>query len=846
MVWLLAGITGVAIGGLTTWWYLRVRKEAVGPALEKGALGTRWLEHSRQLVLVSDEHGVILTASPTVEKVLLSLGKRVGRSTFLNLFSKADRDWWRSRVTPETFSSDARVMQVDVPGDTRHAVLVQVDSLDKRRRLVHLIDLKPYTRLAEHHLQLLEVDSLALAQMPYGVLVVRSGLVRFVNPAFRRMFSLEAAAVEGKEWNHIFHQQALDALLKVNKAAKPAKSQQHELELARSSGKKFWCQVHWCALPGSGEGENFLAYFRDASDQRAFARHLQQAAVVFASSSDAISIIDQHKRVKLVNNAFCSMTGFRNEEIIGRNAMLLGAEQKDIKQLEKIWAIVESKGAWQGEVWKRRRDGSRYPEWMSVTAVRSKSGEVTEYVVIANDMTERKQAEDRIRYQANFDPLTDLPNRNLFMDRLRQGIERAKRDRTLLAVLFIDLDRFKYINDSFGHGVGDLLLVKVAEILKGCVRTSDTIARFGGDEFAIILSPVYGARNAGRVAANILERLSRPIDLDGYEAVTGGSIGVSLFPTDGGDAETLVKNADSAMYRAKERGRNTYQFYTEEMQQNAQRRILMERDLRAALADESLDLVFQPQLSCKTGSVGGMEVLMRWANGEHGLIPPSVFISLAEDTGLIVPMGRWILLEACEQYMSWHREGIAPPQLAVNVSPRQFKDKSFVTMVSDVIAETGISPFALELEITESMLMEDHEFALSVLQQLRSLGLKLSIDDFGTGYSSLAYLREFPMDTVKIDQSFIKHVDSKEDDAAIVRAIVNLGHTLNMKVVAEGVETEEQLALLKEFGVDYIQGYYFAKPMSAKLCKTFLQSRVQRGGFLSENQPINQPDTPGS
>jgi diguanylate cyclase (GGDEF)-like protein/PAS domain S-box-containing protein len=812
------------------------KKKKFEKTLSKNGLAEQHLAFA-----VSDRNGMLTYSNEAFLK-LFGATKDSNQLSILPLLAKPDRSWWREEISQTGFVEAERVCNPELKNTAAasHIYLQVNQSEESTKRVVIANDFSSFYRINEHLRSIMEQTSQLSSVAPFGMLLENKGIVLQVNQAFCEMFGTEKKSMMGTRW--------LDTIPQLSSRIIHKALQQHtkdenfimELELEGSNNRKFWCNLHINEVTESATGNHIRCwYFDDASAQKSSSKRLKQSAVVFEASSDAIMIVDNKRKVKMVNSAFCTMTGFDSSEIQGRSPQILGAERKDIQFLEKVWSLAEKKGEWQGEVWKRRKSGERYPEWLSITAVKNKEGDTEDLVAISSDMTTRKQAENRIRYQANYDPLTDLPNRNLFMDRLRQGINRAKREGTMLALLFIDLDRFKYINDSFGHAVGDKLLIKVASLLKDCVRSSDSIARFGGDEFAIILSPIYGSENASRVSTLILERLGQPIDLDGYEVVSEGSIGISLFPNDGATEELLVKNADTAMYRAKERGRNTYQFFTEEMQRSAQERVLMERDLRAAVKNDQLSLAFQPQMDCSNGTVGGLEVLMRWKNGNKGNISPAVFIALAEDTGMIVQMGTWILKKACEQFVKWKALGLSPNYLAVNVSTRQFRTKNFIDVVKQILNETGMLASELELELTESMLMEDREFARKLLLKLRGLGLKLSIDDFGTGYSSLSYLKKFPLNNLKVDQSFVKDLQNA-DNASIVKAIVDLGHTLDMQIIAEGVETEQQLNKLGEFGVDFIQGYYFSKPLTAELCEKFLKKKLESPDIKSYQSKTKQ------
>ena len=667
-------------------------------------------------------------------------------------------------------------------------------------------------------------QSLILDNTNMGLALIKDKKIVRANNAMGDLLGRYTASMLNQPWYQIFHlnsdHELLDDIIHVLSSQS---SYDTEIKLKRDDDSSFWCRLN--ARPASRDGvsSGIIVSLKDASRQRDRDDELRKAAVVFEASSDSIMVLDADGLIRMVNSAFTKMTGFTEEDIVGKSPRLLRANREEEKRYDAMWQTVLRKGHWRGELWRRKKSGEKYPEWASITAVRDSNEQVLEYVIIGSDMSERKYAEDRILYQANYDQLTNLPNRNLFMDRLHQSLQRVHREETLLALLFIDLDRFKNINDSLGHSAGDKLLKKISLVMRRSLRESDTIARFGGDEFAVILSPVYGPKNASRVAQTLLETLSQPIDLDGYKAIIGASIGISMYPADGNTEEELVKHADTAMYRAKESGRNNYQFFTEEMQEAAKKRLLMENDLRDAIERQELYLVYQPQIDSKSGALAGAEVLVRWKNQDRGMVSPSEFIYLAEDTGLIVPIGEWVLRPACLQYRRWQKAGVAPPYLAINVSGRQFKMDGFSQSVFQVLEETGLESKYVELELTESFLMDDQEFAINTLQELKDMGFQLSIDDFGTGYSSLSYLKKFPIDRLKIDRSFVVEIETNEEDRAIIRAIIDLAHTLNIHVIAEGVEEEYQAEMLKRMGCDIIQGFYYSQPIDGVEFTLYLQ-----------------------
>ena len=447
------------------------------------------------------------------------------------------------------------------------------------------------------------------------------------------------------------------------------------------------------------------------------------------------------------------------------------------------------------------------------------------------NMAERETAEEAMAHQAQHDWLTNLPNRTLLMDRIGQAIETSRRNGTRLAVQFLDLDGFKHINDSLGHAIGDKVLQSVAKRLLGCVRTSDTVARMGGDEFVVVLSEVAHARDAGVKAKKILDALSAPHGLDQYSVSITASIGVTTYPNDGQDAEILVKNADLAMYRAKEKGPNNYQFFERGMNVRAMERQWIEASLRHALERDEFVLHYQPKINLKTGEITGVEALIRWQHPDRGLVLPLQFISVAEDCGLMLPIGRWVLRESCKQAQAWQDAGLRPIEMAVNVSSVEFRSEDFLEGVKTILKDTRLEPRYLELELTESVLMRHVEFTAPALQKLKAMGVRLAIDDFGTGYSSLSYLKQFPIDSLKVDQSFVREIAAETDDATIVNAVINMSRGLKHRVIAEGVETAEQVEFLQAHGCDEGQGYYFGRPVPApefaKLLETGISVTMQ-------------------
>ena len=480
-----------------------------------------------------------------------------------------------------------------------------------------------------------------------------------------------------------------------------------------------------------------------------------------------------------------------------------------------MWATLRSAGRWQGEIWNRRKNGEVFPEWLSISPVTNEQGEVTNYVGVFADITTIKESERQLLHLAHHDPLTGLPNRLLFSARLEHALQQARRVPATIGLLFLDLDRFKNVNDSLGHALGDELLTQAAHRLRSCVRQQDTVARLGGDEFIVILQNLSDARDAGAVAEKILEALQQPFALTGHEVTVTASIGISLHPDDGQEGDTLLRNADAAMYRAKERGNNSYAYYTPELTAIVRERFDLENNLRRALERDEFQLFYQAQVSAADGRIVGAEALLRWQHLELGLVTPDKFIPLAEETGLIQPIGEWVLRTACAQARQWRSWGLPPVRLAINLSGQQITPEFINDKLELLLGEAQLEPSSLEFEITESFVMKHPEQAVQVLDRLRTLGISLAIDDFGSGYSSLGYLKRLPVHKLKIDQSLVRDIPSDPNDEAIARAVIALGHSLGLTVIAEGVENAMQGEFLRAEGCDEFQGFYYGRPIPA-------------------------------
>ena len=536
------------------------------------------------------------------------------------------------------------------------------------------------------------------------------------------------------------------------------------------------------------------------------------------ASVNAIVITDCAKEdnpIEYVNPAFERITGYSRDEAIGRNCRFLQGQDNDQPGLESIRAAVREQCEGHAVIRNYRKDGSLFWNELFVAPVRDKAGKVTHFIGVQNDITEAKSNEEQLEYQAQHDALTGLANRPLFADRASQGIVHAQRFDRQMAIMLLDLDRFKLINDSFGHAPGDALLQTIAARLTRCVKQSDTVSRFGGDEFALIITEIDNADDVLHIVTRILDEIAKPMMYQEHELYVTASIGISLYPKDGNNGDSLLKNADIAMYRAKATGRNGFQFYAQKMHERAMEYVKLETRLRHALQREEFLVHYQPKLNLATGQLAGAEALIRWQRPESGLVSPTLFIPLAEETGLIVPIGTWTLKIVCTQIKAWQSVGLSPVRIAVNFSARQFRQKNLVPLIAGILQKTGIEPQYLEVEVTESMLMDDPDEAVAIMRELHRLGLKLSLDDFGTGYSCLSCLQRFPIDKLKIDQSFVRDITANPERAAITTSIITLAHALKLKVIAEGVENQDQLDFLRNEQCDEIQGNYFSPPLTA-------------------------------
>lgn len=653
--------------------------------------------------------------------------------------------------------------------------------------------------------------------MVEGVLIADVEKRNFMgaNAAARSMFGYSGEEFLAMSISDIHPQETLTEVFRLFGEMAEGRRQVSENVLCRGKGGRLFYADIGVRHVVFGGRPCLIGFFRDITERKKTEDRLRLAAKFFASSNEAIVITDPSASILDVNDAYSTITGYRKEEVVGRNPRIMKSGRHDAAFYREFWRGLIEEGQWQGEIWDRRKSGEIFPKWLSVSAVRDEKGGTTHYVGFFSDITVFKQTEERLKYIAHYDTLTGLPNRFLFQDRLGQEIARAQRTGLMVALFFLDLDRFKAINDTLGHHAGDILLIEIAGRLRGCIREIDTVARLGGDEFTVILPDMSGAHGTIAVAKKMIEAVSLPVTIEGHEVFVTVSIGITFYPTDGTALDELTKNADTAMYHAKEMGKNNFQFFTPEMNANIFEQLSLESGLRHALEREEFVLHYQPRVELKSGRIAGMEALVRWSHPELGMLLPPRFIPIAEETGLIIPLGEWILKEALREAEGWMKRGAGPFRIAVNFSSRQFSE-DLPKMVGRAIEYAGISPESVEVELTESIIMGNIESAAGILRELKEMKVRIAIDDFGTGYSSLNYLKKLPVDILKIDQSFIKDISLDPREDAIVAMIIDLAHALGVRVIAEGVETAAQLSFLKERGCDEIQGYYYSTPLHAE------------------------------
>lgn len=661
--------------------------------------------------------------------------------------------------------------------------------------------------------------SLAVEQSPNSIIITdNKANIEYANKTFLKTTGYKINEIIGKNTRIL---SAKKTPKKTYHALwnqlKQGKTWQGELINRRKDGSEFTELAHISPVrQKSGKITHYLAIKEDITEKKQAEIELGIAAIAF-ESQEGIMVTDALNRILRVNQSFTKITGFSANDVIGKTPNILNSGRQGQSFYLAMWESIFNKGTWQGEIWNRHKDGTIYPEWLTITARKDAENIITHYVAIFTDITEFKAAEEKIKHLAYYDPLTLLPNRRKLLDRLDHGVAKCLREDTKIALLMLDLDRFKMVNDNFGHLAGDELLQQVARRINKRIRETDLLARLGGDEFVVLLEDIHHPDDAARIAEEIVLDLSKPFQLNKANDIQiGASIGISLYPEHANSTALLMDHADMALYQAKDKGRGCYSFFSEQLTLHVRKRLKLETDLRQAIINQHLRVFYQPQVDVLTGELIGAEALVRWQVNKNTLVLPTEFIPIAEESGLILEIGEWVLLETCRQGQQWIKEGLKPITLAVNVSAQQFKRCHIYDLVARILAQTGFPASHLELELTESGLMEQQDTVIENLNQLRTLGILLAIDDFGTGYSSLAYLKRFPLDTLKIDKSFIEDIPQDQDSVEIATTIIAMGNTLGFKVLAEGVENKKQLDFLQKIGCDSFQGYYKSKALPAE------------------------------
>ncbi|MFM9912492.1 MAG: EAL domain-containing protein [Methylophilaceae bacterium] len=638
---------------------------------------------------------------------------------------------------------------------------------------------------------------------------------------------------EFNEWINRLHKEDRKAVLAHLEDYLHGRSPIYSIEYRMRCKNGEWKWIHargkLVSRDAKGKPLRIVGTHEDIDLRKAQEDEMRLAASVFEKNSESIIITcPPHNKIIHVNPAFTRITGYSEEDVLGRDTLFLRSGKHDESFYQAIQNDLRLDGYWSGELWRARKNGEIYPEWVHISAIKDDRGQVLHYVAISNDISKAKQDEEKIRELAYYDTLTNLPNRRLLEDRLKLALANAHRNDKFVALLFMDLDHFKQVNDSLGHLAGDNLLQQTTQRILACVREGDTVARQGGDEFVLLLPDLANNADAlyaaSTVGEKIREALSTPFNLDGMEASVTPSIGISIFPTDTEDMVELIRNADTAMYHAKNNGRNNYQFYAHDMNASAVQRLGLDNALRYAIERKELSLVYQPQVDAD-GRILSVEALLRWNSATLGEIPPAKFIPIAEENGLILTLGNWVIDAACKQKKLWMDAGLCAEmaRVAINISPRQFFQPVFINQLLRIMEKHGVTASSIELELTEGILMHDTNDTILKLTELKKLGFKISVDDFGTGYSSLAYLKYFPVDVLKIDQSFVHGLDSNPDDASISRAIIAMAKSLNLTVIAEGVENDQQFSFLRQYGCDAYQGFHFSRPIKAEALSKLLK-----------------------
>jgi diguanylate cyclase (GGDEF)-like protein/PAS domain S-box-containing protein len=735
------------------------------------------------------------------------------REVFLQLqagdFPSKYENHWMTKEGGRRWVAWSNDCLLDKAGQVEFVIATGVDVTERKQAEEALKESETQTRLF--------LDS--TAEGIYGV--DTRGICTFINSAGLKMLGYQNEEdLVGKGLHDIIHHTYPDGRhypreeCNVRLSTIQAQTVHEDNEMHwRADGSSFPVEYWSRPMFKNGELVGAVVTFVDITERRKVEEQMLKLSSAIEQTADAVMITDVDGVIEYVNPAYECMSGYQASQLIGSKPSILKSGKLGKDFYHRLWETLKSDQAFSEVFINKKSDGSLYFEEKTITPIRESRSNIKHYVSTSRDITDRIETEKKLQYLAHHDALTDLPNRSLFLDRLKQALASARWHDRNVAVLFMDVDRFKNINDTLGHESGDQLLREMSERLIGSLRERDTIARFGGDEFVIMLDDVARISDVDKLVKKIHQSLERPFKIKDSDLHVTASIGISLFPNDGQDSSTLLRNADLAMYRAKDDGRNSYEFYSADMTTRAFERLTLENSLRQALDKQEFQIFYQPQVDIHSGKIIGLEALLRWQHPELGLVAPDHFIPLLEDTGLIIPVGEWVLQTACEQLAKWHQQGFDSLRMAVNLSSRQFVSTDLIDRVKDIIECCGVSADLLDLEITESLLMSQSGMEQQILEALAGLGIRLSIDDFGTGYSSLSYLRRLSIDALKIDRSFVIDIPGDPDDAAITEAIVKLGQTLRLDLVAEGVESKEQLDFLESIGCSLVQGFLFSKPL---------------------------------
>ncbi|OMF20259.1 hypothetical protein BK127_04645 [Paenibacillus sp. FSL H7-0331] len=646
------------------------------------------------------------------------------------------------------------------------------------------------------------------------IITDRHSRIVIVNPAFVSITGYSESEVIGQRPS-LLKSGRQDSAFYVNMWASIHRDGKWQGEIwnRRKNGEIYpeWLSIH-SVKDENGILLHYVGMFSDITHRKHTISKLRLHAQVFSNSSEGIMITDKQLKILSVNQAFTTMTGYTEEEAAGHTPRLLHSGLQNQFFYIKMWETIHTTGLWEGEIWNKRKNGEIYPEWLSITTLRNETGAITNYIGMFTDITERKQSEEHLKYLAHFDKLTGLPNRTLLSELVNAAITKTVQTNQKLAIFFIDLDRFKMVNDSLGHNIGDKLLQQVADRLSSVVRMNDIVSRLGGDEFIIVLQDLQEQEEARQIAMHLISSINKPFWVDDNELYINASIGICMYPTHGGDFDTLLKHADLAMYQAKLQ-KGGYQFFNESILSTFLRKLDLENELRWAIARNQLTLHYQPQVNALTGVLEGMEALLRWNHPTLGSVPPAEFIPIAEETGVIMEIDKWVLKEVCAQLNRWLTASLTVPSIAVNLSARQFLAPDLATSIRDIVIETCCDPQQIVIEITESSSMHDMESVLHILREIKSFGFQIAIDDFGKGYSALGYMKLFPIDILKIDKSFVQELTSDSKSLVITKAIIDMSHGMKLRVIAEGVETMEQIECLQTMKCDLVQGYVIDRPM---------------------------------